>query len=113
MGNAAGGVHIAALGGLWQAAVFGFAGVRWDPNGLALDPHLPPGWRHLAFPLQWKGRRLHIQLTAEPATAAVSLEGGPAVVRLADGPPITLAPGRRVRTRRTNGRWERWQEVAG
>jgi trehalose/maltose hydrolase-like predicted phosphorylase len=113
MGNAAGGIHIAALGGLWQAAVFGFAGVRWDSNGLALDPHLPPGWRHLSFPLQWKGRSLHIQLTAEPATAAVSLEGGSAAVRLADGPPITLAPGRRVRTRRTNGRWERWREVAG
>ena len=71
MGNAAGGIHIAALAGLWQAAVFGFAGVRWDPNGLALDPHLP-GWRRLSFPLQWKGCRLHIQLTAEPATAAVS-----------------------------------------
>ena len=28
MGNAAGGVHMAALGGLWQAAVFGVAGVR-------------------------------------------------------------------------------------
>ena len=28
MGNAAGGVHAAALGGLWQAAVFGFAGLR-------------------------------------------------------------------------------------
>ena len=28
MGNAAGGVHAGALGGLWQAAVFGFAGLR-------------------------------------------------------------------------------------
>jgi alpha,alpha-trehalose phosphorylase len=92
--------------------VFGFAGVRWDPDGLVLDPHLPPAWRHLTIPLQWRGRRLHIQLTAEPATAAVSLEGGPAAVRLANGSPITLVPGRRVRTRRTNGQWERWQEVA-
>ena len=95
------------MGAKWR-----FANARPDPDWLTLDPHLPPGWRHLAFPLQWKGRRLHIQLTAEPATAAVSLEGGPAAVRLADGPPVTLAPGRRVRTRRANGRWERWQEVA-
>ena len=28
MGNAAGGVHMGALGGLWQAAVFGAAGLR-------------------------------------------------------------------------------------
>ena len=28
MGNAAGGVHVGALGGLWQAAVLGFAGLR-------------------------------------------------------------------------------------
>jgi hypothetical protein len=29
MGNAAGGVHAGALGGLWQAAVLGFAGLRF------------------------------------------------------------------------------------
>ena len=33
MGNAAGGVHMAALGGLWQAVVFGFAGVSLSAEG--------------------------------------------------------------------------------
>ena len=33
MGNAAGGIHAAALGGLWQAAVFGFAGLRLCERG--------------------------------------------------------------------------------
>ncbi len=44
MGNAAGGVHMAALGGLWQAAVFGAAGLQARENGIGVDPHLLPGW---------------------------------------------------------------------
>jgi kojibiose phosphorylase len=111
MGNAASGVHIAALGGLWQAAVFGFARVRWDQDGLGLDPHLPPRWRRLAFPLQWRGSRLHVQVVAEPLTVEVFVEGNPVAIRLADDPPTDLAPGSRMRTRQTDGRWERWQEV--
>ena len=56
MGNAAGGVHAAALGGLWQAAVFGFAGLRLGENGPELDPKLPPGWRGLSFRVRWRGK---------------------------------------------------------
>ena len=43
MGNAAGGVHMGALGGLWQAAVFGAAGLSAREDGIAVDPHLLPG----------------------------------------------------------------------
>lgn len=60
MGNAAGGVHGAALGGLWQATVFGFAGLRFGERGPVLDPHLPPGWRALRFPVCWRGRRFRM-----------------------------------------------------
>jgi len=56
MGNAAGGVHAAALGGLWQAAVFGFGGLRFTDGGPELEPRLPPGWRALRFPIQWRGQ---------------------------------------------------------
>src|SRR5690606_160962 len=56
MGNAAGGGHGAARGGLWQAAVFGFAGLRFGERGPELEPHLPPGWRALRFPICWRGR---------------------------------------------------------
>src|SRR5512142_1772997 len=53
MGNAAGGVHIAALGGLWQAAVSGAGGMERRPEGLAFDPHLPRTWASLAFSVHW------------------------------------------------------------
>lgn len=57
MGNAAGGVHMAALGGLWQAAVFGFAGLAFGPDGPTLDPRLPPGWERMSLTIRWRGRR--------------------------------------------------------
>jgi len=66
MGNAAGGVHAAALGGLWQAVVFGFAGLRFGPERPALDPHLPRTWRSLRFPIQWRARTARMSVSREP-----------------------------------------------
>jgi len=62
MGNAAGGVHAAALGGLWQLLVMGFAGVRaWDA-GLFVDPKLPARWRRLEFSLTWRSAWLDFDI---------------------------------------------------
>ncbi len=57
MGNSAGGVHAGALGGLWQAAVFGFAGLHFcgDKNPKP-RPNLPAGWRSLAMHFQRRGQ---------------------------------------------------------
>jgi trehalose/maltose hydrolase-like predicted phosphorylase len=57
-----GGIHIAALGGIWMTAVLGFAGVSLRHDGIALDPQLPPNWRSLAFGVQWRGRSLKIRI---------------------------------------------------
>jgi trehalose/maltose hydrolase-like predicted phosphorylase len=57
MGNAAGGVHAGALGGLWQAAVLGFADLRFcggeRPEHRA---NLLPSWRSLSMRYQWRGQ---------------------------------------------------------
>ncbi len=68
MGNAAGGVHLAALGGLWQAAVFGFAGVelRSEPR---IAPRLPAAWRRLSCKLRWRGRELAVDVPGRPGEA--------------------------------------------
>jgi len=84
MGNAALGVHIAAFGGLWQAMVFGFAGMSLLPDGLRFDPHLPASWRSLRIPAQWHGRRLQVTLRREPLTC---------VVEALDGEPLTAQVG--------------------
>ncbi len=57
MGNAAGGVHIGALGALWQAAAFGFAGLHFcDGERPEHRPNLPPSWRSLSMRYQWRGQ---------------------------------------------------------
>lgn len=59
MGNAAGGVHMAALGGLWQAAVLGIGGLSLsDPP--SLDPRLPAEWRAIRFGVEWRGDRVEV-----------------------------------------------------
>jgi trehalose/maltose hydrolase-like predicted phosphorylase len=62
MGNAAGGVHVGALGGLWQAIVFGFAGVTIGADSFRFDSRLPDAWRRLSFELQFRGRRVPVDL---------------------------------------------------
>jgi trehalose/maltose hydrolase-like predicted phosphorylase len=83
MGNAAGGVHMGALGGLWQATVFGFAGLSLTNDGIALDPHLPQDWKELCFPMKWRGRSLTVRIAGEPLTVEVrSQSGRPLVVQV-------------------------------
>jgi kojibiose phosphorylase len=89
MGNAAAGVHMATQGGLWQAAVFGFAGLQLNGNGLRLDPHLPESWQSLTFRIQWRGRRLRVEVQGDPLRVTVTLE---------DGPPLVVRIGRRAHT---------------
>jgi trehalose/maltose hydrolase-like predicted phosphorylase len=107
MGNAAGGVHAAALGGLWQAIVFGFAGVRLQADGLSFDPQLLPHWRRLAFPLQWRGRTLSVSI--EPGAVRVAVKGQePVKFNLEEGPEVIAEPGREYMTERTHSGWGSW-----
>jgi trehalose/maltose hydrolase-like predicted phosphorylase len=110
-GRAATGVHVGALGGLWQAAVLGFCGVRLRDGGIALDPQLPPGWSAMEFPIRWRGRRLSIRIDAEPLEVAVAvLGGGDLTLSIVGGPACRAHSGARVRTRREDGRWAVWHE---
>jgi trehalose/maltose hydrolase-like predicted phosphorylase len=85
MGNVGEGVHIAALGGLWQAAVFGFAGLILGPDGPGFDPHLPESWHAMSFPFQWRGRRLSVRIQKDPLTFSATLERGrPLTVRVGE-----------------------------
>jgi len=74
MGNAAGGIHIAALGGLWQAAVFGFAGLHLSDDGPQLNPKLPPAWRGLSFRIRWRGKDYALNTSTPTAPPVPALE---------------------------------------
>ncbi|MBW4439219.1 MAG: beta-phosphoglucomutase [Pleurocapsa minor GSE-CHR-MK-17-07R] len=55
-GNVRDGIHAAACGGVWQAVVFGFAGLHIADNGaLALDARLPAHWRQISFSVNYRG----------------------------------------------------------
>ena len=91
MGNAADGVHIATMGGLWQAAVFGFGGVRADGDAVRIDPRLPAAWDRLAFPIRWRGARIAVDVSAR--VLELDLQA-PAVVAVGQGAPVPLDAGR-------------------
>jgi trehalose/maltose hydrolase-like predicted phosphorylase len=71
-----GGVHIAALGGVWLTAVFGFAGLSMHSDGIAFDPQLPASWRSLGFRLQWRSLRLKVRIEQAKQILEVMLEAG-------------------------------------
>ncbi len=70
-GNAADGVHAASAGGVWQALVFGFGGIRLTDEGPVANPCLPPGWTRLRFRLQHRGRWYDFDLTRLPEIRGV------------------------------------------
>ena len=110
MGNAAGGVHMGALGALWQAAVFGVAGLRVCENGIVLDPHLLPGWAELAFPLQWRGRLLRVRLQADPRRIEVVVkQGDELIVSALEGPACRVRGGQRVVLHGNGSSWANWE----
>ena len=63
-GNACDGIHGASAGGLWQAVVFGFAGLTVTDSGWHVDPALPPGWTRVSFAFYWRGQRQEVVVTA-------------------------------------------------
>jgi len=111
MGNAAGGIHAAAVGGLWQAMIFGFGGLRVHPDTLDFVPRLLPQWTRLAFPLLWHGARLKVSI--EPGNFHIQSEAGeaPVRIRLEDGPALSVSPGQQYAAKREAQGWSKWQEI--
>ncbi|MEA5573333.1 glycoside hydrolase family 65 protein [Calothrix sp. UHCC 0171] len=76
--NAHEGIHAATAGGVWQAVIFGFAGIRMTKFGPLACPNLPPSWQRLKFKLTWQNHDYEFDLTSadisqEPATNSLSL----------------------------------------
>ena len=61
-GNTDEGIHDACAGAVWQAVIFGFAGLALTEEGYATTPTWPDGWTRLAFTFQHKGQTHHVDL---------------------------------------------------
>jgi hypothetical glycosyl hydrolase len=59
------GIHTASIGGIWQAMVFGFGGVRMLDGKLRIAPALPETWTRLHFYIYFRGQKLSIDITKE------------------------------------------------
>ena len=110
-GTTGAGLHMANLGGVWQAVLAGIAGVRVRAGALTVDPRLPSGWESLQLRFRCLGRRVRLDITRErtrisadgPLMAAVAGEAPRQVAG-----PGSLAPGRLRRRHDTgSGYWHR------
>lgn len=102
----AGGLHLATMGGLWQALVHGFAGIRPIDAMLRLDPRLPRSWRRLEVTLRFLGSRVQVAIADDSLRVAAD---PPVAIALAGQPvPLAAGPGGLQLERRN----DEWKQVA-
>jgi trehalose/maltose hydrolase-like predicted phosphorylase len=99
----AGGLHLATMGGLWQALVYGFAGARPVDTTLSLDPRLPAAWGRLEITLRFLGSRVTIDIGPDRLRVAAD---PPVAVALAGRPATLAAPPGGVELERRNHEWK-------
>lgn len=71
-----GGTHPAANGGAWMVAAQGFCGVRFRPDGLHINPHIPDHWRAVTLNVVYRGYVLKVSLTSDSHRIEVVSSGG-------------------------------------
>ena len=81
-------MHIASAGGVWNALVYGFGGLRDHCGSISIDPRLPLGWDALRFAFQLKGSRVRFALTREELVLTV--EDGEGCTVLVRGTPVAV-----------------------
>jgi len=75
------GLHMANLGGIWQAVVAGMAGVQVRAGVMTVDPRLPSAWGGLQVRFRCLGRRVGLDITHDRTEI------------WADGPLMAARPG--------------------
>lgn len=92
-GTTAGGLHLACLGGVWQALAFGFLGLLPRPDGLVIDPHLPDIWDSVTIAVVFRGVKVVICVERDAIT--VNPDDEISVVIGESSPSVVKAPGKR------------------
>lgn len=119
MGNAAGGIHAAAMGSLWQAIVFGVAGLRQDSNDpevLFVEPNLAAGMRRVSLPFKIRGRTLEFHISRH--AIELSVEAGPAPLEVVVSGPsgtqnrLRAEPGHAYVTKHAADGFSAWEETS-
>ncbi len=99
--STAGGLHLATMGGMWQALAFGFAGLRPHAGMLHVDPVLPPSWSALELRVRFRGARVHLR----KERAHLSIWSDRRISVVVGGTPFAAGPGT-LSFRRRGPQWE-------
>ena len=86
-GSSAKGLHVATIGGLWQALVYGVLGLTVASGTLQLDPQLPSAWGSVRIRLRCLGARVVVQVGPERLTVDTDR---PLLVRPAGAQPVRV-----------------------
>jgi trehalose/maltose hydrolase-like predicted phosphorylase len=90
-GTTAGGLHLATMGGVWQALAFGFLGLRTAAGGaLAIRPSLPEAWNALGLKLRFGGQPVGVRAEHDRVTITCVT---PLLVHVADRAPAWCESG--------------------
>lgn len=94
-GNAAHGLHMAAMAGSWLALTWGYGGLRVHDGLPALAPKLPAAWKSYRFGLRWRDTHLRVEVDGDGVQ--YTLTEGNALTFLHDGLPQRLHAGQPLR----------------
>jgi trehalose/maltose hydrolase-like predicted phosphorylase len=88
-GTTAGGLHLATMGGVWQALAYGFLGLRPRGAMFEIDPCLPGAWQALTVRFRLGGQPVAVRAdhTSVTVTCAQQLQVG-----IAGGSPQSCEP---------------------
>ena len=70
----ASGLHMATLGGVWQALAFGFLGMDCIGEALHLDPQLPNHWEEVELHLLFQGAHVRVRTSKERLAVSADRE---------------------------------------
>jgi kojibiose phosphorylase len=98
-GNTDLGIHAAELGGAWQIAVRGFAGVRVRDGVLSINPALPESWQSMRLRIWFRGSLIEL-VVADESTQATMVKGEKAADVEIQGQRMVLEPGQTVTAKR-------------
>ena len=88
------GLHLATMGGLWQALAHGFLGIRVGGGTLGIDPHLPAEWSALAMRFRLAGAAVEVRADRDGICVGCDR---PVRIRIGTATPrIIEAPGARI-----------------
>jgi trehalose/maltose hydrolase-like predicted phosphorylase len=85
----AGGVHLAAMGGVWQALAFGFMGLRAHRDAVEVDPKVPDAWDSLEIRVRYHGTPVALRASHE----SLHVRAGDAVSLRLCGRTVACGPG--------------------